>query len=134
MKKLILLAAIVMLGGCSTLVDSYLMKYDTNEYALITKIRLEANVGKNDCDNPVLSHQEAVAMAQSTQYFVMYTEHEPHNDATAKSAIELNNMAQGLKSAYDKETPVSPMFCKLKYGNIESSAETIQKTVGAKPR
>ena len=136
MKHLLILS-VVLLSGCSsfnTLLDSYLMKYDTNEYRIVAEIRTDAEKYKTECDNPLTSTLNSVAMADKTRLFVLYSQYQPHNKQVINSSIELNKIAQGLKDQYVKSGKVSPMFCKLKYETLEHSAETIQKTVGAKPR
>ena len=133
MKRLILISLLVMLPGCAV-IDAYLMKYDTNEYKLITEIRADAQGYKAECANPLLSSPNAVAIANKTNLFMLYSQYQPHNDPVQKASIELNKMAQGLKDQYAKGDKVSPMFCKIKFDSIEKSAETIQKTVGDKPR
>jgi type IV pilus biogenesis protein CpaD/CtpE len=132
MKKLLLILAVALLPGCAA-VDAYLMKYDTNEYRVISEIRADANEYKAACTNELLSNTNAVAMATKTQFFVFYAEYIPHNDPVKAASIELNKIAQGLKDQYTKGK-VSPMFCKIKYETIEKSAEAMQKTIGDKPR
>ena len=51
-----------------------------------------------------------------------------------KASVDLNAIAQGLAKQYATNNNVSPVFCKIKYETIEHSAETMQKTIGAKPR
>jgi hypothetical protein len=43
-------------------------------------------------------------------------------------------MAKGLVDRYNSGQPVSAVFCKIKFENIEQNAETIQKSTGSKPR
>lgn len=133
MKKLLVVLAVVLLPGCA-LMDAYLMKYDTNEYRVITEIRSEAAEYKTQCSNPLLSNPNAIAMASKTQFFVNYSQYLPHNVPVQKSSVELNKIAQGLKDQYAKGTSVSPMFCKIKFESIEKSAESMQKIIGDKPR
>jgi hypothetical protein len=130
MKRLVLLS-LLCLSGCA-LVDSFLMKYDPNEYALIADIRNSAGQAKGTCDTPDVAKSQAVSIANKTNYFVQYTQYLPHNEPTKKSAVDLNDIAQGLTKQYQGN--VSPAFCKIKFGMIEKSAELIQQTVGAKPR
>jgi outer membrane biogenesis lipoprotein LolB len=134
MKKLVLVSAVVLLSGCSTFIDSYLMKYDSNEYQQISDIRTTASISKTQCDNPLISESNATVISNKTLAFVQFTQYQPHNDKVKAASIELDKMAQGLKDQYTKGTKVSPMFCKLKFSGIESSAETIQRVVGDKPR
>ncbi len=51
MKKLIPLAFVVLLSGC-TLLDAYFMaKYDTNEYFIVNDIKTKAQVAEENCGN-----------------------------------------------------------------------------------
>jgi hypothetical protein len=133
MKKIILVCAVTLLSGC-TLLDAYLMKYDPNEYQQIADIRTTASIAKTQCDNPLMSTSNAVAISNKTLAFVQFTQYLPRNDKVKAASVELDKMAQGLKDQYTKSEKVSPMFCKIKFGGIESSAETIQRVVGDKPR
>jgi hypothetical protein len=133
MKKIVLVGALTLLSGC-TLLDAYLMKYDPNEYQMISDIRTTASIAKTQCDNPLMSVSNATVISNKTLAFVQFTQYQPHNDKVKAASIELNKIAQGLSDQYTKNDKVSPMFCKLKFGGIETSAETIQKVVGDKPR
>ena len=133
MKKFLLVCAVALLPGCA-LVDSYLMKYDTNEYRIITEIRTDAQGYKTACANELMSNTNAVAMADKTRLFMLFSEHQPYNDPVIKASIELDKIAQGLKTQYASGNKVSPVFCKIKFESIEHSAEIMQKTIGAKPR
>lgn len=133
MKKLLLISAVALLNGCA-LLDAYLMKYDPNEYQQISDIRTTASISKTQCDNPLMSESNATVISNKTLAFVQFTQYQPHNDKVKSASIELDKMAQGLKDQYAKSSKVSPMFCKLKFTGIETSAELIQKTVGNKPR
>jgi len=132
MKKIILLISIA-LSGCAV-VDSYLMKYDPGEYTIITEIRADAQNYKESCSNELMSTTNSVALANKTKLFVLFSEHQPHNEPVIKASIELDKIAQGLKTQYTNEGKVSPMFCKIKFESIEHSAEAMQKIIGAKPR
>jgi hypothetical protein len=133
MKKLLIVTAIALLSGCA-LVDSYLMKYDSNEYAIITQIRSDAQGYKSACDNELMSMTNAVALADKTRMFMLFSEHQPHNEPVIKASVELDKIAQGLKTQYVNSGKVSPVFCKIKFESVEHSAETMQKIIGAKPR
>jgi hypothetical protein len=133
MKKIVLVGVLTLLSGC-TLLDAYLMKYDPNEYQMISDIRTTASIAKTQCDNPLMSVSNATVISNKTLAFVQFTQYQPHNDKVKAASIELNKIAQGLSDQYTKNDKVSPMFCKLKFGGIETSAETIQKVVGDKPR
>jgi len=131
MKKLLLIA-LLSLNGCA-MIDAYLMKYDVMEYSNITEIRTAANISKSSCNNPVEANVLAQAISLKTLHFQNYTQYLPHNEPVKKAAIKLNEIAQGLSDKYKSGT-VSPAFCKIKFEEIEKSAETMQATIGDKPR
>lgn len=133
MKHIVIALSAVLLNGCA-LWDAYFMApYDANEYMLITEIRTNAAIYREQCANPVLAPQNAQAMANRTLLYERYEENIPRNENGLKSARALNEISQGLNTAYSKG-PVSLMFCKLKYNNIEHSAELIQKVTAGRPR
>jgi hypothetical protein len=136
MKKLLLALAVVALTGCSTLdtlKESFLMKYDTNEYAQISSIRTTAELSKESCDKPEAAKINATSLAHQTALFKNHTEFLPYNTKVIAAAGELDKIAVGLVTQYQKG-PVSPAFCKIKFGSVAQSAETMQKIIGAKPR
>jgi hypothetical protein len=135
--KNILIASVILLSGCATvdtLVESFLMKYDSSEYQQIADIRTTAGLAKNSCDNFDASKQQAEVISKKTTGFKNHTQYLPHNNKVINSAIDLDKMSQGLKDQYAKNDKVSSAFCKIKFETIEKSAETIQKVVGNKPR
>ena len=132
MKKL-LLTLIITLAGCSTIQESFLMKYDPNEYAQITAIRTTAELSKESCDKPEEARVNATTLAHQTALFKNHTEFLPYNTKVIAAAGDLDKIALGLSTQYQKG-PVSPAFCKIKFGSIAQSAEIMQKTIGAKPR
>jgi len=133
MKKL-LLVSVICLSGCSSLIDAYFLKYDPNEYAIISDIRTTSALSKEHCDDFQESKRNSTIISAKTKGFKDYVQHTPHNDKVINSSIELDKMGQGLKDFYSKNDKVSPAFCKLKFDSIEKSAELMQKTIGAKPR
>lgn len=133
MKRIVIVSVALLLNGCA-LWDAYFMApYDANEYLQITEIRATAGQYRRQCDNPVLAAANAQAMANRTDLFEKYEELIPRNDNGYRAARALNEIAQGLNTAYVKG-PVSPVFCKLKYNNIEHSAELIQRVTAGRPR
>jgi hypothetical protein len=135
MKRLVFLSLILStLSGCA-IVDAFLMtKYDPNEYRIITEIRTDASHYKNECANPILSPANAIGIANKTALFQNYSESIPRNDDGFKASKSLNEIAQGLVEKYTKGETVSPVFCKIKYSSIESSATLIQHVIGNRPR
>ena len=134
MRRLFLvLVTATAISGCA-LWDAYFMApYDANEYMLITEIRTTAIQYRRQCDNPVAAPVNAQAMANRTELYEKYEEQIPRNDNGIKASRALNEIAQGLNTAYVKG-PVSATFCRLKYNNIEHSAELIQRVTAGRPR
>ena len=63
----------------------------------------------------------------------LYSEHVPKNKDVIAASAELDTIAQGLVGQYAKTT-VSAAFCGIKFGNVETSADYMQKIIGARPR
>ena len=133
MKRIFLAAFALSLTSCA-LWDAYMMApYDANEYMQITEIRALAGQYRKQCDNPILAPANAQAIANKTDLFEKYEELIPRNDNGYKAARALNEIAQGLNTAYAKGIG-SATFCRLKYNNIEHSAELIQRVTAGRPR
>jgi hypothetical protein len=137
MKKIFVIFLLSTLAGCATFADlkeAYLMKYDTNEYQQIADIRTTASLAKLKCDNFQESKDNAIIISAKVRGFKQFVEYMPYNSKVITASVELDKMAQGVKEFYEKNEKVSLAFCKIKFDNIERSAETMQKTIGAKPR
>ena len=132
MKRLIVLL-LPLLSSCAVYDAITMTGFDPNEYRIITEIRVDANHYKDACADPLIAQTNAVAIANKTDLFEMYSEQIPGNDDGYKAAKSLNEIAQGLAKRYDTP-PVPPLFCKLKYSSIENSAKVIQHTLGNRPR
>ena len=133
MKRIVLAAFALSLTSCA-LWDAYMMApYDANEYMQITEIRASAGQFRKQCDNFNQSAVNAQAMSNRTDLFEKYAELIPRNENGYKAAKALNEIAQGLNTAYGKGI-VSATFCRLKYNNIEHSAELIQRVTAGRPR
>jgi sugar diacid utilization regulator len=110
------------------------MKYDPNEYLLITEIKTVAQVSSDQCSSYDSALKVADTLSLKAITFVNYTEHLPHNDPAKKAAKELNDMIADMRKQYKDNPNVSTGYCKIKLANITKSSETIQRTIGAKPR
>ena len=122
-----------LLSSCAVYDAITMTGFDPNEYRIITEIRVDASHYKTQCSNPLLAQSNAVAMANKTDLFEVYSEQIPNNTDSYKAATSLNEIAQGLVKRYDTP-PVPDLFCKLKYGSIENSAKVIQHVIGNRPR
>mgnify|MGYP003336117048 CR=1 FL=1 len=133
MKKLAVLIIATMLSGCAA-VDAFLMKYDPNEYQQISDIRTTAYLSKESCSDPARAKVQAEVLANKTLTFKQFVQYLPRNDKVIAASGDLDKIAQGLRDQYAKTDKVSPAFCKIKFQNVESSAESMQKIIGDKPR
>jgi len=133
MKRIVLAVTCVLLSSCA-LLDAYLMApYDANEYLQITEIRVMAGQHRQQCDSFQASAANAQDITRRTMMFERYSEYIPRNENGYRAAKALNEIAQGLNTAYGKGI-VSATFCRLKYNNIEHAAELIQRVTAGRPR
>jgi hypothetical protein len=133
MKKILLAFLALALTSCA-LWDAYLMApYDANEYLQITEIRVMAGQYRQQCDNFQASAVNAQDITRRTVMFERYSEYIPRNENGYRAARALNEIAQGLGTAYSKGI-VSSVFCRIKYNNLEQAAELIQRTTAGRPR
>jgi hypothetical protein len=131
MKKLVFLLA-PMLVSCAVYDAIMMTGFDPNEYRIITEIRADAGRYKLQCDT-TQAQANARALADKTELFEIYSEQIPNNKDGYGASKSLNEIAQGLVKRYDTP-PVPTIFCKLKYGSIENSAQVIQHVIGNRPR
>jgi hypothetical protein len=133
MKRIVLALTCVLLTSCA-LLDAYLMApYDANEYLQITEIRVMAGQYRQQCDNFQASAANAQDITRRTVMFERYSEYIPRNENGYRAARALNEIAQGLGTAYGKGI-VSSVFCRIKYNNLEQAAELVQRTTAGRPR
>jgi len=135
MKKLIAVAIIsTSLSGCA-LWDAYMMAgYDTTEYALVNRIKTQADLYAEDCKDSNKSKQNLDSLYFTTIELKNFATNIPRNEDTAKLAGNLVELAKQGKELYVKSPNVSETFCKLKLQQIGRSAEVAQKVIGKKPR
>ncbi len=135
MKKII--AAVIItstLSGCA-LIDAYLMAgYDSNEYALVNRIKTQADLAVEDCKDAVKSKQNADNLYITAVELKNFATNIPRNEDTVKLAGNLVELTKQGKEQYAKNSNVSETFCKLKLQQIGRSAEVAQKVIGKKPR
>ena len=134
MKKLLIALAVLSLNGCA-LIDAYLMAgYDTNEYALVNKIKTKSEIYVDDCKDVTKSKQNADDLYNTAIELRNFSQNIPRNDDTTKLASNLVELTKQGKELYVKNPNVSETFCKLKLQQINRSAEVAQKVIGKKPR
>lgn len=129
-KRLAIVAVTLSLSGCA-LFDAYFMAgYDNQEYTLINKIRTHAQIAQKSCDNPQSLKAEIKYIQDTSLEFKNFTQHIPRNPEAYKMGGQMVELSEQLK--FDEKT--SPVFCKLKFQQVERNAEKIQHVLGSKPR
>ena len=134
MKKLIPLAFVVLLSGC-TLLDAYFMaKYDTTEYALVNEIKTKAQIAEDNCSNQLLVVMQVNELYIKSLEFKNFTLHIPRNKDADNMSKKLLTLTSDTKDYFNKAEKISPIFCKAKLQQVIKSADTIQHVLGSKPR
>ncbi len=134
MKKLLPLAFVVLLSGC-TLLDAYFMaKYDTTEYALVNEIKTKAQVAEENCGNQSLVTLQVNELYIKSLEFKNFTLHIPRNKDANNMSTKLLTLTKDTKDYFNKAEKISPIFCKTKLQQVINSADTIQHVIGSKPR
>lgn len=134
MKKLAIVLAAFALSGC-VIFDSYFMaKYDTTEYALVNSIKTKAELAQENCADKakmIVSVDDIYAKSLEFKNFTTYI---PRNTDAVNLSSGLFKLAKDTKDFYAKSDKVSEVFCKMKLQQIVKASDTIQNTIGSKPR
>ena len=131
MKKIIFLLAFFV-NAC-TLIDEYQIKFDLNQYRSISDIRTSAEIAKTKCEDTSYAAAQANQIYANTVSFKNYVQYLPHVGKIADASSELSSIAKGLNDQY-QTGKVSTTFCRIKFENIQQSAEIIQKIIGSEPK
>ena len=138
MKKLLLILSVGLLSGCSTLntlYDSYFMaKYDTNEYALVNAVKTKSIIAQADCNDRQKTVDNVKKIYEKSYEFRNFAFHIPRNKDSQAMSEKLLKLTTDTKEYYQKNEKVSDIFCKSRYQQIVRAADTIQATLGSKPR
>ena len=130
MKKIALVVLVSLLTGCAA-IDAYFMaKFDNQEYALVSKIRTQAQIAQRSCDKPIDVKPQVNEIIYTSIQFKNFTQHIPRNPEAYKMAGQIVELSEQIK--FDEKT--SPIFCKMKLQQVERNAEKIQQGLGSKPR
>ena len=124
MKRILCVAVLaISLSGCAAINNIFMAPYDTNEYALVNRVRTFAELGQCDREHIIALRITALELKNFSEYL-------PRNSKT----IEMNNSLYDLTDdLYKRENP-SQAYCKAKLNIIAKSAERIQQVTGSKPR
>ena len=131
MKKIIAIVSLVMLTGCSTLVDGVLGKYhnyDAVEYNLSVDLVVRSRGIEPRCSDTASAKKEIHDLGQRVDYFVAYTEGRQYNKRTNELAKKMKDMVIDT----EKRDIMSPFFCRERAKNIVKAAEIIRSSSGEK--
>jgi hypothetical protein len=134
MKNIMIMVAFILLSGCNSVNSLFVAKYDTNEYELINWIRTTAELSVETCDDNKVSKQNFVNLYGRSLEFKNYTQYLGRNQDTHELAKNLYQLVDQSIDMYDTNETVSQAFCELSLDQIVTSAETIQKVLGDKPK
>lgn len=134
MKNVLIIAIALLLTGCNTFNSFLVAKYDTNEYELINWIRTTAELSVETCNNNELSKQNFVTLYRGSLEFKNFTQYLRRNSDTYDLATNLHLLVNQGVDMYATNETVSQTFCELSLDQVATSAETIQKVLGDKPR
>lgn len=131
MKKILIVATIVLLTGCSTLIDGIMgnyHNYDPVEYnqsvnQVVLARDLESKCERID-DYRIILQQ----MSYHLKYSQAYLEGRPYN----KRTLELNAKLLGMVEDTAKREKMSTFFCKERSKNIVKAAEILRASSGEK--
>jgi outer membrane biogenesis lipoprotein LolB len=123
MKKLILILAVSLLTGCSTIKDWMPVKWDVNQSKAVTDIQ---QVTRNfDCKADIA--QQSKALSGQVQWLTIYSE-----TRGTKDVIDpLGHMNDTIKELVDRSIkgPVSPMYCEIKKKIMIQQSDMLAHTV-----
>ena len=134
MKNILIIVIALLLTGCNTFNSFLVAKYDTNEYELINWIRTTAELSVETCSNNEVSKQNFVTLYRSSLEFKNFTQYLRRNQDTHALSNDLYQLIDQGVELYTTNDQVSQAFCELSLDQIVTSAETIQKVLGDKPR
>jgi hypothetical protein len=123
MKKLIAILTLVVLSGCSTIMDYIPSRWDVNQAKSITDIQLQAK--HFDCKGDQVA--QINALSTNVEWFVIYSKTKPTRDIS-KLTGTLQKTVDEYKERVSKGT-VSPMYCDLKKKIIIQQTEILAGSV-----
>ena len=134
MKKLFIIPLVLLLNGCIVFDAYFMAKYDTTEYSLVNQIKTKAQVAEENCSNQILVITQVNDLFITSLEFKNFTSYIPRNEDATKLSTKLFTLTKDTRDYFNKTDKISPIFCKAKLQQIVTSADTIQRALGSKPR
>lgn len=124
MKHLVILSAIVLLQGCSTVQsvkDWIPSRWDGNQSKVVTDLRQQTH--NFDCKQDQTAQLKAITT--NLQWFQLYSESKDTKDVNKL----LDTMRSTVKEFSDRPQPVSAIYCDIKKKLMIQQADIAAKTV-----
>jgi len=138
MKNILAVLSFVFFSGCAVIqpvVDRFtIAPFDSNEYALVNKIRTQSQLAKENCSVSLLARADVDALFVTSTELKNYSQHIPKNKQTISPVELLDKMVVEIHTRYNSGSTVSKTYCELKLTSINQSAESIQKAIAKRPR
>lgn len=131
MKKILIAATMILLTGCSTLVDGIMgnyHNYDPVEYnQTVNQVVLSRSL-ESKCDQASEFQAVLQQMTLHLRYSQAYLEGRPYN----KRTLELNRELLKMVEDTAKREKMSVFFCRERSKNIVKAAEILRDSSGEK--
>lgn len=123
MKKLIYIVAVLMLSGCSTILEYIPSRWDANQAKVITDIQQQTR--HFDCKSD--QAPQLAAIQRNIEWFDLYAKTKPTRDVAKLTAP----MTTTVKEFQDRvvKGPVSPIYCDMKRKLFIQQSDIIGGTV-----
>ena len=129
MKRFLILG-LLLLNGCVLTNPPTVLQYDSNEYMVISDIKISAMNTKQSCgDYKVVS--SIVDMKNKIQRAKVLVEYPEQNIEILNSIIEIEKMSDEMYIRYNTTIPTET-YCKLKMDNIITSIDIIRKHLASR--
>jgi len=122
MKLPIVLATTLLLSGCGSLANLFPDQFDNVEYSQVVNLNVSASINKT---KPQCTRPEDVY--HNAKFLEVYSKG-TMNETNQNIYVEIGSLVDEL---YTRENP-SPVYCKLKWNNIEKATSEVIALSGAR--
>ena len=123
MKKVLVVLSLVMLTGCSTVMEWMPSRWDVNQAKVITDIQQQTR--HFDCKADQVAQLNE--LAKSIEWFDIYSKTKPTRDISKLNATIISTIQEYQERL--KRGPVSPLYCDLKLKLLKQQADILAGSV-----
>jgi len=123
MKKILVVLSLVMLTGCSTVMEWMPSRWDVNQAKVITDIQQQTR--HFDCKADQVAQLNE--LAKSIEWFDIYSKTKPTRDISKLNATIISTIQEYQERL--KKGPVSPLYCDLKLKLLKQQADILAGSV-----